>query len=495
MALVMAPELVSRFIRCLQPVVSTAAITILGAATTFAPQAFRHPAIETAQREIGEFAFHNGALLPHPQYLYGVDHNGESYIVGKKLAGQDYSAWEAEYANFPSLGSQTIERPGAKVTCSWSLEAPEPSTSPIFWQILFWFVLALFCGAVLRNLYLRYSARRDGNKNRIVQELAGELVCKYRELMRKYRELMRTYGEVKSHIMSLTTRVFRLDKNIRKTRKLVRKERKQKKAARTAILRMKDAARAATLRMKSEHATKSLEQQKEIDGLQKEFDSLQQKLDSYLESSDHADAEGENAETDNAQAPPSMHQPETSTDPVTDHDDAAAEAGDGTAGATGTADGGQDEKSPAGHEPRAGQGDKDGASGAQQDGSFPTSDDHDASQGDVDPSDAAHQDAGPSRPNWPLPGLDMNGNPRKPRINKRKDGTIRSTNHPDYVPRQQPQNRGNGGWGRGGNWGAGPYGWRDGRSERGVRGRGGGYGPNDQGRGGGYGPYNQGRGQ
>ena len=64
---------------------------------------------------------------PHQQYLYGVDQNGESYIVGNKLAGQDYSAWEAEYANFPRLGSQTIGRPGSKVTCSWSLEAPETS--------------------------------------------------------------------------------------------------------------------------------------------------------------------------------------------------------------------------------------------------------------------------------------------------------------------------------------------------------------------------------
>ena len=442
MALVTMPDLVCRYVAALHPVVSTAAVTLLGAAATFGPQALRSPVIEIARREIGEFAFHNGALLAHYQYLYGVDQNGEPYIVGKKLAGHDYSAWEAEYAKFPRLGSQTIQRPEAKVTYSWSLEAPETSISPIFWQILFWLVFAFLCALTLRNL------KRGGIPDRLV-----------RELMRKYRE-------GRSQILSLTTRVFHLNDSIQKTRKLARREKKKRDATRTAILRIKSA-----------HDRKLRKQQDEIDRLQKQ-------LDSFLESSRHANAEGEKAETDNAQAPADMHQPESSTDPITNNEDAAVEGGDGTAEATGTADEGQDEQSPAVDEQSAGLGDEDRASTAEQDDTFPTFDDQDASLGDVDSRDTAHQDDGPSTPSEPEPKME-----KKQRRNRRSDGSVRTATHPDYVPLEQSQSPARGGIGRGGNQGGrggrgrGRFGWRGGRNERGWGGRGGGYGPYNQGRG------------
>ncbi|KAM0798116.1 hypothetical protein BDR22DRAFT_823671 [Usnea florida] len=407
MALVMTPELLGRFITFLQPMVSTSAIILLGSAASFAPHYLRSPVIEAAQREIGEFAFHNGALLAHHQYLYGVDQNGEPYIVGKKLAGHDYSAWEAEYAKFPRLGPQTIERPESKVTYSWSLEAPQTSTNQNFLWILLWLVFALFCAAVFR-----YLAQRGGNGNRIGEGLA-------RELLRKYRE-------GKSQILSLTERVFHLNDDFRKTRKLVRKERK--KAARTAILRMK-----------SVHDRELQEQQEEIE-------RLQGLLDSFPKSSGHADAE---AQTDNPQAPSDIDQPAFSSNPITNPEDAAVEDGDVTAEATGTADEGQDEKSPAVDEQRAG-------------------------LGDEDPASAAEQGDGPSTPNEPQ---------KKQRVNRRKDGSIRTASHPDHTP---SQNSGRGGRARGGNWdgrggrGRGHFGWRGGRNERGWGGRGGGYGPYDQ---------------
>ena len=453
MALIMMPDLVSRYVTALHPVVSTAAVTLLGAAATFGPQALRSPVIEIARREIGEFAFHNGALLAHHQYLYGADQSGEPYIVGKKLAGQDYSAWEAEYAKFPRLGSQTIERPGAKVTYSWSLEAPETSISPIFWQILLWLAFAFFCALVLR-----YLTQRVGNRDRFVPEQLS------RELLGKYRE-------GKSQILSLTTRVFHLNDNIRKTRKLARRERKKRDATRTAILRIKSA-----------HDREFRKQQDEIDRLQK-------LLVSSLENSRHANAEGEKAETDNPQAPSEIDQPEPSSDPITNPEDGAVEGGDVTAEAMGTADEGQDEKSPAVDEQSAGLGDEDGASAAEQDDTFPTFDDQDASLGDVDPRDTPDQDDGPSTPNEPEPRLDSNGNPWKQRVNRRRDGSIRTATHPDHTPSEQIQSPARGGRGRGGNQGVrggrgrGRFGWRGGRSDRGWGGRGGGYGPYNQGRG------------
>ena len=457
MALVMMPDLVSQFVAALHPVVSTTALTILGAAVTFGPQALRSPGIEAARREIGEFAFHNGALLAHHQYLYWVDQSGEPYIAGKKLAGQDYSVWESEYAKFPRLGSQTIERPHAKVTYSWSLEAPQTSINQTLLQILLWLVFALFCAAVLG-----YLAQRFGNRNRFVPELT--------------RELMGKYNEGKSQILSLTKRVFHRNDDILKTRKLVRRERKKKNAARTAILRMKSA-------MKSVHDREIREQQDKID-------MLQQVLDSILESSRHANAEGEKAETDNAQAPSDFDQPESSTDPINGHEDAAVEGGDGNAEATGTADEEQDEKSPAVDEQNAGLGDDDPASAAEHDDSFATFDDQDAGTGEVDPRAAAHQDDGPSTPSEPEPRLDHNGKPWKQRVNRRRDGSVRTATHPDYTPpSDQSQSPAQGGRGRGGNRGVrggrgrGNFGWRGGRNERGFGGRGGGYGPYDQGRG------------
>ena len=372
--------------------------------------------IEAAQREIGEYAFHNGVLLAHHQYLYEVDQNGEPYIVGKKLAGHDYSAWEAEYAKFPRLGPQTIERPESKVTYSWSLEAPQTCTNQSFSKILLWIVFALFCAAVFR-----YLAHRGGNGDRSVEELTRN-----RFVGALTRELLRKYREGKSQILSLTERVFHVNDHIRKTRKLVRRERKKKDAARTAILRMK-----------SVHDRELLEQKKKIE-------TLQQKLDSFLERSGHADAE---AQTDNPQAPSDIDQPTSSSNPITNPEDAAVEDGDVTAEATDTADEGQDEKSPAVDEQRGG-------------------------LGGEDPASAAEQEDGPSTPNEPG---------KKQRVNRRKDGSIRTASHPDYTP---SQNSGQGGRGRGGNWngrggrGRGRFGWRGG--ERGWGGRGGGYGPYEQ---------------
>ena len=91
--------------------------------STYGPQISVDPAIEIPPQGIGEFAFRNGLLLPHQQYLYGSSDTGELFIVRKKLAGEDYSAWEAGYANLERLKTLTLGGPDAKTTRSWALEA------------------------------------------------------------------------------------------------------------------------------------------------------------------------------------------------------------------------------------------------------------------------------------------------------------------------------------------------------------------------------------
>ena len=94
------------------------AATLSDIVATYGARIFVSRPQEIDQKEIGEFGFHNGILKPHTQYLYGSSDTGGPFIVGKKLAGVDYSAWEAEYVALPRLRSLTLESSEARTTYS-----------------------------------------------------------------------------------------------------------------------------------------------------------------------------------------------------------------------------------------------------------------------------------------------------------------------------------------------------------------------------------------
>ena len=91
MELLTSPKLLIRHFNSVYAAIPSAA-ALLGVVANYGRRIFAGPSQEVDQKEIGEFAFHNGILLPHKQYLYGSSETGEPFIVGKKLAGKDYSA-------------------------------------------------------------------------------------------------------------------------------------------------------------------------------------------------------------------------------------------------------------------------------------------------------------------------------------------------------------------------------------------------------------------
>lgn len=88
------------------------------------------------------------------QYFYGSSETGEPFIIGEKLAGEDCSAWEAEYATFPKLKSLTLDSSGAKSIFSWSFERPKTSNGFAFSQLLLWLIIGTVFAFSLRHNWL-----------------------------------------------------------------------------------------------------------------------------------------------------------------------------------------------------------------------------------------------------------------------------------------------------------------------------------------------------
>ena len=242
------------------------AATLLGVAATYGARIFRSPPREVIQQEIGEFGFHNGILKPHRQYLYGSSETGEPYIVGKKLPGHDYSAWEAEYKNFPRLRSLTLESSEARTTYAWSFGGPKASTSFGSWELLLWVAVgilcALFLGYATRKFMSRFCHEKHDNKHEVLALPNSDIDVEHSILTDVWRRtLIKMYREQKSEILSLSELAVHYMNSNDNLRRLITKETKNKGTAKSAL---------ATL--KAEHADEVAELQRQIDDLKRMLD-------------------------------------------------------------------------------------------------------------------------------------------------------------------------------------------------------------------------------
>ena len=374
-----------------------AVATVVSTVATYIHRSFAGSAVQIGAQQIGEFVFHNGILLPHRVFLYGCSSTGEPHIVGKKLASEDYSAWEAGYGSFAKLISSTFTNSGSTSTYSWAFEEQKATASFNLLQILFWLMSGTLCALLVhfffRKIMGKIAHRKGDNEEETLAIPTGRIDVQHSMLNHLWRKtLIGMYQERKSEILSLSKLAVYYYDSSRDLSELVAKEKEEKEEARRALESLK-----------AEHADKLAEQQAKIDKLRQEL--------AAAKSTDDDESEA-------AEAPLGEGQPQDGLTPE------AAGAGS--------------------HEEE-----EDDEGGAEQDEKSP------------------------------VPEV---AKPKKQRVNRRADGTIRTASHPDFVPLPPGGNRG-AGWrggrgGRGGNgggrfgFGGGSFGFGGGRGGRGDRGRG-----------------------
>ena len=483
-------------------------VVFVAAAVKYGPQMLTSPITETGTLVKGEFLFEDGILVPHKEYLYGYSGAGEHFIVGKKVTGYDYSAWEAEYCNFKRVKEVTISDPGAKVTWTWTVKAQQAFTSSNTIQLLTWLVFGAVCAFVLGYL-ARTVVHKLSYKNRKADEKSlslptPDINAEHSKLNLLWRStLIRMYREQKAELLSLSElAVYYYDGNSELKRALTKEKKK------------KGEAKSEARRMKAEHATEIARYQSEIRALQSELESAKlakeiakAPLEEQDEKSPASDNEStglelgnnisdleygmaEAAERGDENIQEATEQDETSPaldiqssapgleDNVPEGDHVMAEV---AAPRDESVEDTQDERSPAPHNQSAGSELRDNASEGGQGVAEA------ANLGDESIKRQTEQDEKSPAP------IDQNDGPkpRKPRRNVRADGTVRTLNHPDYEPPRvqdgpplgdRPSHgagRGNGNRGgnspargRGGHRGrgGGDFGWRGGRGGRGGRG-------------------------
>ena len=403
----MTPEFVTRHLGTVYVAVPTTTViasALLGVVSTYGSRIFPGPAIDVPPQEIGEFTFRNGVLLPHQQYLYGSSDTGEIFIVGKKLAGQDYSAWEAGYANFARLKSLTFGGPDAKTTMSWTFEAPKTSTSPTLLQVLIWILFGTICAIFLRyfmrKMMSRFIYKECDDEEEVLAAPSSDIDAEKSKLHCLWRStLIGMYRERQCEILSLSKLAVHYYDSSRNLKKSLAKERKKKGEAKSAVAELK-----------AEHAKELADRQGEIERLRQLLDT-QIALAQNLESSDNAAAEavGNEADTDDAKISLGGVEPDSSvmpTEAIAGIQDAffdppvvSPEEEHGVAEAMGL-------------------GDEDKKSATEQDDDTPAIDDQKAA-----------------------PEMRTDEKPRRQRANRRADGTIRTPSHPDFVPREQPSSQ------------------------------------------------------
>ena len=431
----MAPQLLIRRVKSMYAAIPSAA-TLLGIAAAYGPRIFVSRPQEVDQKEVGEFAFHNGILIPHQTYLYGSSGTGEPFIVGRKLAGEDYSAWEAEYRSFPKLESLTLDSSVSKSTYSWSFEGPKSSNGFAFWQLLLCLVIAIVCALLLRTITRkvmnRFSPRKYDNEQGVLTLPTSDIDVEHSKLTDLWRiTLVRMYREQKSEVLSLSKLVVHYMDSSCNLMILTTKEKKKKGEAKSALAALK-----------AEHAD-------EVAGLQKQIDDLKRMLDAKTDSAKESESTDCRTEVEDTTA----QQMVENVDDVAGSENAFVD-------------------------PLVGCSSTEGPTEAESETAHETIE----SIEDVAGSENPVVD--------PTMGGSSEQN-RRPRIraNRRADGTIRTPSHPDYVPlavsRSQLGDRpfhsadrghgwrgGPGGRGRGGGGDRGrPFGWRGGRN-RGGRGGG-----------------------
>ena len=500
---------------------SLPAAALLGAAATYGPRMLAGSPIHSEPQVIGEFAFHNGLLLPHQEYLYGSSGTGEPFIVGKKLAGEDYSAWEAGYQNFARLRSLTYANSGSKSTWSWSFEEPGTPAGFNIWKLLFWVVFGILCIALLsyaaRKIVSRVSRKKSGNEEGILALPTSSIDVENSKLNGVWRStLIRMYRERKSEILALTMLVVHYYNISCDLAESLAEEKEKKGEAKSALEALK-----------AEHAHELGKQREEMDDLRQRLDAqctragdaethnhrLEAELDGAKETirslEEHVAALESSTENKNDTEPldedeertvkqddvtPADLEEEEEEKTVTQDDVTPADLEEEEEEKTVT----QDDVTPADLE------EEEEEKTVKQDDVTPADleeeeEEKTVKQDDVTPADLGveeeekkvKQDDGTPADG---PKLGKNGKPLIPRANRRADGTNRTATHPDYVPPQRPSSQlgdrpfqglpGNGpgpgnGRGRGvrGGWSggvddAGPFGYRGGRGGRGWGDRG-----------------------
>ena len=174
----------------------------------YGPRLFARPSDLVEQHDIGPFSFENGILSPHKEYLYGSSGVGAPFIVGKKVDWEDYSRWEAEYLDFPRLKAITFTGSGSETTWSSSFEAPKASANSPLLRVLLWLVFGTMCTLLLfyliRKAVSRLSLRKSGNDEEVLALPTDEIDAEFSKLNQSWRStLIRMHREQKSEILSL----------------------------------------------------------------------------------------------------------------------------------------------------------------------------------------------------------------------------------------------------------------------------------------------------
>lgn len=526
-------SLTTYFTRNIDPVYTAvvSGAVFLAAATKYGPQMLVSTNIETETLVKAEYLFEDGIIQPHKEYLYGYSSAGNHHIVGRKIAGYDYSAWEANYGNFQRPRAVTFASSGSKTTWSWSVKAPEAFITSDILPLVCWLVLATVCAFVLGYLTCKVFDKlcHKSRKETLVTRKA-DINAKHSRLNFIWqRTLINLYQEQKRELLSLSKLAVYYYDSSRELKKALAKESKKKGEVKLEIEKLK-----------AEHAFQIEQYQSEIEALRSELESANIAKDhaeaslkeqderspvSHNESTgpglgdkisdeEHGIVEVPDRGDENTE---SITQQEEKS-PVVDDQSAAPGLADDFSEAAGVVEvvdpeekfveNTQDENSSASHNQSASSEIRDKAS--EGDHGMAEA----AYQRDKNVEGTTEQTANSSASVDQVDGvrLGASGKPLRIRKNRRADGTVRTPYHPEYVPRvpdgpalgDRPapgagRGNGNGGGngparGRGGYRGyggdggdrGGHFGWRGGR--------GGGAGRGWQGNRGGRGQFGQGRG-
>ncbi len=468
------PEVLIRHIDSAHRVV-VPAIVLIGAVVKYRSRVVA-PTIEAEVQQVGEFNFHDGILSPHREYLYGYS-KGQHFIVGKKIPGHDYTAWEEEYGRFGRTESVTLADSNTQSTWSWSVKAGNPITNLTFLQLLLWLILGVACAYLSYKILRRFSQKKC-DKREVLTNPGRDVDAEHpaTAFERIWRHtLLPLYREQKSEILSLQyLAVYYFDRSDSLKESLAT-EREEKGRAQIELKQFqedhslelaeereeKGRAQSELKQFQEEHALVLAEEreergraQRELKQLQeahtlelterqREMEDLRQRLDDLTLRSENLDQFNKALMAHNVAANQTMKDLDKQIIPIreSDHVNESLVEQDEAFPATGKQNvergvGEQEEILEAEHS--AAEAVLPGAesieSQKEQDEKSPAAEE--ATPGIRNVQETTEQDDASPAPGYQRKRHD--GNLWGPRPNKRSDGTFRNPNHPDFVPRAFP---------------------------------------------------------
>ncbi len=459
--------------------VAVPAVLLIGAVVKYRSRVVAPP-VEAEAQQFGEFNFRDGILTPHREYLYGYS-KGQHFIVGKKIPGHDYTAWEEEYERFGRTESVTFANSNTQSTWSWSVKEGNPITNLTFLQLLLWLILGVACALLL--CYLGYKvlgrfSRKKRDKRGVLTNPGGEVDTEYSitALKRIWRHtLLPIHREQKCEILSLQKlAVHYYDRSI-SLKKSLNAEREEKGRAQSELKQVqedhalelaeereeKGRAQSELKEFQEDHALVLAEEreekgraQRELKQLQeahtlelterqREMEDLRQRLNDLTLRSENLDQFNKALMAHNVAANQMMKDLDKQIIPIreSDHVNESLVEQDEAFPATGKQNverevGEQEEILEAEHS--AAEAVLPGAesieSQKEQDEKSPAAEE--ATPGIRNVQETTEQDDASPAPGYQRKRHD--GNLWGPRPNKRSDGTFRNPNHPDFVPRAFP---------------------------------------------------------